>query len=152
MNLEQIKKIAKKGIKTVAQTPLNKLNIDREIIKSIYKNLTEARVDELLLMKFFPVGRGTQRMDLSLNKEECQTAIKLYKSLEKLNTPKIKIQTALREDSNGKNSSHLNITSQGLLLSDPWAYDSNGKPIDDFILGDLKYQRFSRIVMLSNIY
>lgn len=145
-NLEQAKKVVRKSIKTIAQIPLTRLNVSKRIIKDIYRNLDEAGVNELFLMKFFPVGRGAHRLDLSLNKEKYQAAIELYKSLEKPNSPKISIQTALREDSNGRNSSHFNITSQGLLLSSPWAYNPNGEPINEFILGDLRYQKFSKIV------
>ncbi len=145
-NLEQIKRIVRVGIKTMAQIPLTKLNVDKEIITNIYRNLTNVEVNRLHLMKFFPVGRGAQRLDLSLTDQEYQTAIKEYKKLEQSQGPKVYVQTALRNFR--KNSSHFNITSQGLLLSDPWAYDGYGKPKSESILGDLKYQKFSKIAKL----
>ena len=87
-------------------------------------------------------------MDLSLTDKEYQTAIKIYKKLEQPQSPRVYVQTALKDSR--KNSSHFNfnITSQGLLLSDPWAYDHHGEPVKEYILGDLKYQRFSEVVKL----
>jgi len=123
-NLEQIKQVVKAGgMRTMAQIPLTKLNVDEEIIREIYRNLTDAWVE---IMKFFPVGRGAHRLDLSLTDKEYQTALK----------------------DPDKNSSHLNITFRGLLLSDPWAYDHHGEPLEEFILGDLRYQKFSEIAKL----
>jgi len=132
----------------MAQISLTRLNTGREIIEDIYGNLAIAGVNSLHLMKFFLVGRGANRIDLSLETREYKKAIEVYRELEQPTGPKVYIQTALRNGSKGINSSHLNITSQGLLLSDPWAYDNCGKPIKEFILGDLKYQRFSEIVKL----
>jgi MoaA/NifB/PqqE/SkfB family radical SAM enzyme len=145
-NLEQIERVVRVGIKTMAQIPLTKLNVDEKIIRDVYKNLTEIGVGKLHLMKFFPVGRGAHRLDLGLTDQEYQTAIKIYKKLESPEGPIVYVQTALRDSD--KNSSHLNITFQGLLLSDPWAYDSRGDPLEEFILGDLRYQKFSEIAKL----
>jgi len=64
----------------------------------------------------FPVGRGTQREDLALIWSEYQTAVKLYKELESSKTPKVFVQTALKDEVPKNSSSHLNITSTGLLL------------------------------------
>lgn len=145
-NLEQIKRVVRVGIRTMAQVPLTKLNVDKEIIEEIYRNLTNARVNGLHLIKFFPVGRGAHRLDLSLTNQEYQTAIKVYKEVEQSQGPKVYVQTALKNPR--RNSSHLNITSQGLLLSDPWAYDHHGEPLKESILGDLRYQKFSEIAKL----
>lgn len=146
-NLEQIKQVVKVGdMRTMAQIPLTKLNADESIIRDIYRNLTEARVERLHLMKFFPVGRGAHRLDLSLTDQEYKNAIKIYKEIESFEGPRVYVQPALRDSD--KNSSHLNITSRGLLLSDPWAYDHHGEPLEEFILGDLRYQKFSEIAKL----
>jgi len=146
-NLKQIKQVVEVGgMRTMAQIPLTKLNVDENMIRNIYKNLTKAGIEKLHLMKFFPVGRGAHRLDLSLTEKEYQTAIKIYKKLESSEGPRVYIQTALRDSD--KNSSHFNITSRGLLLSDPWAYDHHGEPLEEFILGDLRYQKFSEIAKL----
>ena len=146
-NLEQIKQVVQiGGMRTGAQIPLTKLNADEEIIKDIYRNLTDAGVERLHLIKFFPVGRGAHRLDLSLTDQEYQTAIETYQNLESSKGPRVYVQTALKDSD--KNSSHLNITFRGLLLSDPWAYDHHGEPLEEFILGDLRYQKFSEIVKL----
>lgn len=144
-NLDLITKIAKEEVRAVAQAPLTRLNTNREIIRTIYKNLIQANVDGLHLMKFFPVGRGAQRRDLDLSWEEYQTAVEIYRELEFPKSPEVFVQTALKNEDPNNSSSHLNITSKGLLLSDPWAYDNQGNPLKESILGDLKYQRFSEI-------
>ena len=54
-NLDQIRKVIERGIKTMAQIPLTRLNTSREVIIDIYRNLTVAGVSSLHLMKFFPV-------------------------------------------------------------------------------------------------
>ncbi|MBW6442767.1 radical SAM protein [Patescibacteria group bacterium] len=146
-NLEQIKQVVQiGGMRTMAQIPLTKLNVDEEIIKDIYRNLTDAGVERLHLMKFFPVGRGAHRLDLSLTNQEYQTAIDIYQKLESFEGPRVYVQNALGDSD--KNSSHLNITFRGLLLSDPWAYDPHGEPLEESILGDLRYQKFSGIAKL----
>jgi MoaA/NifB/PqqE/SkfB family radical SAM enzyme len=146
-NLEQIKQIVEVGgMRTMAQIPLTKLNVYEKIIRDIYGNLADTGVEKLHLMKFFPVGRGAHRLDLSLTEPEYQTAIKIYKEMESSEGPRVYVQTALRNSN--KNSSHLNVTSRGLLLSDPWAYDHHGEPLEEFILGDLRYQKFSEIAKL----
>lgn len=146
-NLEQIKQVVKiGGMRTMAQIPLTKLNVDEGIIRDVYRNLSHAKVERLHLMKFFPVGRGAHRLDLSLTDQEYQTAIKMYKKMESPEGPRVYVQTALRDSD--KNSSHFNITFRGLLLSDPWAYNHHGEPLDEFILSDLRYQKFSEIAKL----
>ncbi|MEM4330848.1 MAG: radical SAM protein [Candidatus Pacearchaeota archaeon] len=146
-NLEQVRQIIQiGGIRTTAQIPLTKLNTNEKIIKEIYQNLANIRVEKLLLMKFFSVGRGARRLDLSLTEREYQTAIEVYQKLESPKGPKVYVQTALKDSD--KKSSHLNITSKELLLSDPWAYDSYGEPLKESILGNLKYQKLSEIVKI----
>lgn len=146
-NLNQIKQVVQiGGMRTMAQIPLTKLNVGERIIRDIYRNLTDAGVERLHLMKFFPVGRGAHRLDLSLTDQEYQTAIEIYQKLESFEGPRVYAQTALR--ASDKNSSHLNITFRGLLLSDPWAYDHHGEPFEESILGDLRYQKFSEIAKL----
>ena len=144
-NLNLIKTVTREGIRAVAQIPLTRLNHNEKTIRDIYENLAKANVNGLHLMKFFPVGRGAQRKDLVLTWDEYQTAVKTYRRLESSNAPEVFVQTALKDVNPNNSSSHLNITSKGLLLSDPWAYDSQGNPLKEYILGDLKHQKLSGI-------
>ncbi len=135
-NLKSIRKISKTNLHTLAQIILTRLNISPSVIKQIYRNLSDIKVNRLLLMKYFLVGRGVYHNGLVLDSEEHKKAIELYRSLENSEGPKVLIQTVLKEGTK-RNSINLNITSQGLLISNPWAYDEKGNPLKEFILGDL---------------
>lgn len=145
-NLTAIGNIVQRGIRTLAQIPLTKNNISDEIIQKIYKDLNEMGVEKLLLMKFFEAGRGIERSDLTLTQEENKNAIKNYRSLErKYGSPKVRIIPSLRGKIFEKFFNSLNITSQGLLLSTPWAYNIDGEPHKEVILGDLKTKKLSEL-------
>ncbi len=147
INLLQAKKLTNKNFRVKALVPLSTTNTEPEIIKNIYLNLHKIQVDQILLMRIFPVGRGMlHSLDL-LKKQEYLKAIKRYFKLEKkFGKPKIVLQCALKGlyfkklKYNPCNllSSSLGITSNGLLLLSPWAYNAEGKPMTkDFIIGDL---------------
>jgi len=145
-NLVAIKKVVKRGIRTLAQTPLTKNNTSRDITQKIYKNLNDVGIENLLLMKFFESGRGIERSDLTLSREENIMAIKDYRRLEReYGSPKVKIAPSLKGKTFGKIFNSLNITSQGLLLSTPWAYGVDGRPCNWSILGDLKTKKLSKL-------
>ncbi|MDP1729433.1 MAG: radical SAM protein [archaeon] len=145
-NLRLAKEVAKQNMTTTAQTTLIKTNINQEIIKEIYLNLVYAKIDRLLLIKFSTSGRGESRKDLALTQEEVNKAIREYKRFEKeYKTPIIKISPSLRGNLIGKIFTSLNITSQGLILTNPWAYDLLGEPKPNFILGDIKLEKLSKI-------
>ena len=75
-----------------------------------------------------------------------------YKRLEReKGFPKLKVVPSLRGRFFEKCFNSLNITSQGILLSTPWAYDVDGKPQDWAILGDLKKKRLSELAG-RNVY
>jgi MoaA/NifB/PqqE/SkfB family radical SAM enzyme len=151
-NLELAKEVSERGIETMAQTPLIKSNIAPEIIEEIHLNLNQSKIDRLLLMRFSESGRGISRVDLSLNQREINNSLKIYKNLEtKYEKPKIKITPSIKGELVGKIFTSLNISNQGLLLSNPWSYNSKGKPEEYCILGDLIKDRLSRIAG-TNVY
>lgn len=143
-NLELAKKVSKQGIKTMAQTPLTKSNVNPSILERIYLNLREAGIDSLLLIRFSDSGRGDSRKDLCLTQEEINEVVKFYRNLESsYNFPRIKITPAIKGSLVGKVLISLNITNSGLLLSNPWSYDSQGRPRKEYVLGDLTKERLS---------
>jgi len=151
-NLIAVQKVIQMGIGTLAQIPLTKNNISKEITHKIYENLNSAGVENLLLMKFFESGRGTGKSDLTLSQKENRQAIKNYKKLErKYGFPKIRVAPSLRGKLFGECFNSLNITSQGLLLSTPWAYKISGEPYNWAILGDLKTRKLSELTG-RNVY
>lgn len=145
-NLELATEVSTRGITTIAQTPLIKSNISLPLIEQIYSNLNKSEIDYLLLMKFSSSGRGGLRQELVLTKNEIKKSIKLYRKLESIyRKPKIKLTPSLRGDFIGNVATSLNITNEGLLLSNPWSYDKKGKPLQKYILGDLTESKLSEI-------
>lgn len=148
-------------VKKKAMMPLTSLNSDPENIRKIYFNLRSAGIDTILLMRAFPVGRGTSATVPPMNKEDYIGLIEEFRNLEKeLIKPKIKLQCALKHlfpEGNSSNpcdflGSSLGITAQGQLITSPWAYDNKGDVINpDFILGDLTTSEFSDLMSKPEI-
>jgi MoaA/NifB/PqqE/SkfB family radical SAM enzyme len=151
-NLELAREVKKVGIRTMAQVPLIRSNFSKEIIEEIYKNLYKSGIDKLLLMRFSESGRGISRKELSLNQKEIDQSLFYYRQLEKeYGTPKIRITPSVKGKFLGKVLTSLNISNNGLLLSNPWSYTAGGAPEDYAVLGDLTNEKFSNIAG-RNVY
>jgi len=151
-NLEWASKLSHYGIKTMAQVPLLKSNCSNEIARGIYRNLFEGGIDRILLIRFSESGRGIARQELSLNQEEIGLLLRHYRCLEKeYGKPRVKVTPSVRGDFLGKVLTSLNISNNGLLLSNPWAYSLGGTPEDYCILGNLTEEKFSDLAG-RNIY
>jgi len=128
-NLELAKEVSKAGVETIAQSPLIKSNTDPQIIEQIYLNLNKTGIDRLLLMRFSESGRGILKKGLALTQKEINRALNIYRKLEnRYILPKVKITPSVRGELLGKVLTSLNITNQGLLLSNPWVYNLGGEP------------------------
>jgi MoaA/NifB/PqqE/SkfB family radical SAM enzyme len=151
-NLELAREVKKVGIRTMAQVPLIRSNFSKEIIEEIYKNLYESGIDKLLLMRFSESGRGVSRKELSLNQEEINQSLCYYRQLEnEYGIPQIKITPSVKGKFLGRVLTSLNISNNGLLLSNPWSYTSGGMPEEYAVLGDLTKEKFSNITG-RNVY
>jgi MoaA/NifB/PqqE/SkfB family radical SAM enzyme len=151
-NLELAREVKKVGIRTMAQVPLIRSNFSKEIIEEIYKNLYESGIDKLLLMRFSESGRGVSRKELSLNQEEINQSLCYYRQLEnEYGIPQIKITPSVKGKFLGRVLTSLNISNNGLLLSNPWSYTSGGMPEEYAVLGDLTKEKFSNIAG-RNVY
>lgn len=151
-NLELAREVKKAGIRTMAQVPLIRSNFSKEIIEEIYKNLYEIGADKLLIMRFSESGRGISRKELSLNQNEIDQSLGHYRQLEKeYGTPKIRTTPSVKGKFLGKILTSLNISNNGLLLSNPWSYTSGGVPEDYAVLGDLTNEKFSNMAG-RNVY
>lgn len=155
-NLIAARKLGELGVYTKCQIPLHSGNLSDSKIDGIVSDLTLSGVDEILLMRTFPVGRGLKFLDGAggFDKNTIMGQIGSFnKYSKKYGGPKIRLQCALRHlyESNGNNPCDLmsrsyGINYQGLLLLSAWATNSKGDPLaDDFILGDLVYESFSYI-------
>lgn len=155
-NILVASKFATNNIYTKAQLPIHQGNVKYEIIRDIYLTLCKSGIDELLLMRTFPVGRGIGYLEHnSLTKDQIKFVINTFKEFEqKIKGTKIKLQCALKylEDNSDINPCDLMRSSYGInwrgdLLISAWANGVNGKALsDDFILGNISKEKFSEII------
>ena len=146
-NLRVARQLSALNLKTKAQTPLHNGNLDPSRISLLYNALHEAEIDELLLMRVFPVGRGSQNYNNDMQRSDYLEAISHFRDLEKkLIYPKVRLQCALKHLENmdyAENPCDLmrhsfGINPRGNLLISAWATNSRGEPLDDaFILGNI---------------
>ncbi|MEN4981381.1 hypothetical protein [Acinetobacter modestus] len=150
VNLEIASKFSSMGVKTKAQLPLHNSNFGLKNIEKIVKNLADRNIDELLLMRTFPVGRAFGSTKY-LDKNTIQENVKLYFNFAEKYNISIRLQCALKhlfDNSNFLNPCDLmresfGVNFQGKLMVSAWANNSNGYPInDDFVLGDLTNSHF----------
>lgn len=145
-NLIQGQRAVHSGIEVIAQTPLTSSNIEPKIIQRIYRNLAEAEISQILLIRFSESGRGILRRDLAISQNQINEAVRNYKELEiKYGFPRVKLTSSVRGELIGKILTSLNITPEGDLISNPWSYSLNGKSNPSFFMGDLKKDAFSKI-------
>jgi MoaA/NifB/PqqE/SkfB family radical SAM enzyme len=146
-NLKKATLFAKAGVRTRAECPLSRQNIDEKILRQIYLDVHHAGVQKLLLMRLFPVGRGMLRAsDIPTAREYKNTILILREMEAKYGFPVLKLQCALKffdDQSTTANpcdlvSESFGLMADGTLLSSPWAVNSIGQPLDDaWILGNL---------------
>jgi len=151
-NLQIAREASTHNLESVANIPLTKSNVNPDIIKQLYSNLHDANIPQLLLIRFSESGKGFLSRDLTVSQEEINKTLRIYKSLEsEYIYPKININPFVRGKVLGKIFTSLNISNQGLLLSNPWSYDITGKPKSSFILGDITKYKLSELAN-ANIY
>ncbi|MCG8044455.1 MAG: radical SAM protein [Candidatus Thiodiazotropha endolucinida] len=155
-NLRIAERMAAIGVRTKAQIPLHKGNMEQKKIRILLEELKGAGVVDILLMRVFPVGRAIGRQDKwSVSSLELRTAIGHYIDMSKrLGGVRIRLQCALRYlFPNGMNEnpcdaikSSFGINWKGQLLLSAWANSNEDGVLDDvFILGDLCTQTLSEI-------
>lgn len=147
-NLFFAKKFSEKGVRTKAQLPIHSGNSDTSIIESIYLGLADSGVDELLLMRTFPVGRG--RVFLlkqgMISRDEYLRIIEKYREMEvRYKGPKVRLQCALKYLENKQLAENpcdlmresFGINPMGQLLLSAWATNDSGSPlVTTLFLGD----------------
>ncbi len=146
-NLSKIKKFKETNMKVRALIPITGENTQESAIRKIYENLRRAEVDEIKLMRLFPVGRGMNTKAEMPSKDDYLRAINLFQRIENEydSGPKVGLQCALKglTDTSGENpcdlySGSLGIMHDGTLLTSAWAMGPTGKPLNDaFVLGNL---------------
>jgi MoaA/NifB/PqqE/SkfB family radical SAM enzyme len=146
-NLKHAAKFAEAGVKVRAECPLTSANCKPEKLEQLYLALCENGIGTLLIMRLFPVGRGTFRSDMTPTRQQYLEAIATLRELERTHgNPKIRLQCALRHLARTQDDINpcdlfresFGLLTDGTLLASPWALNAHGKPLDDaWVLGNL---------------
>ena len=148
-NLKKATKFAKLGVPTRAEVPLTKAILNQDHLHRLYMTLHQAGIDKLLLMRLFPVGRGSLHQDEVPSVQEYRRTIKCLEALERIHgRPEIRLQCALKHldnrlASDGGNPCDLvresyGLMADGTLLASPWAINGVGRPLgEEWVLGNL---------------
>lgn len=165
-NLAVGRKLAALGSVTRAEFPITRDTNDPDHIRRLYRNLHEAGISKLLLMRLFPSGRGASVEAKTLDRVEYMAAITQLRALEKeFGSPKVKLQCALRHIESGAGGvpgnapnpcdmvrESFGLTPLGVLLASPWAINAKGWPSDpDFVLGSLLEKPLSAILATEKV-
>lgn len=154
-NLRRAKKFTALGMSTRAECPLSSQNLEPEKLTVIYRQLHDAGVSKLLLMRLFPVGRGEFHPESVPTNEQYRTAIATLRRLEgEYGTPKVKLQCALRLMEGPSETNHCDAVTEsfglmwdGTLLGSPWAINKAGRPADRaWVLGNLATTTMTEIL------
>jgi len=154
LNIRAIKLVKKRGIPITVSTVLRKGNMDNENLNSIYKFLTENNISNWFLIRYRPVGRGSQYKSLEPSEIEYKKALDYCFSLQKNIGPKIAIHHTFNElmgimtmNDSCKIGNKFTILSDGTVISCCWAFNQKGRPLNDmFVLGKLPKDKFETIL------
>ena len=161
INLRLARRFQEAGVRVRAECPLTSGNCDPDHLRRLYRVLTEAGVDTLLVMRQFNVGRGALRPEVIPSRDQYLRAIQTLREAERTSAgPRIKLQCALRhlEHQAGAGEAQPNpcdlgtrsygLMPNGTLLASPWAYNKSGKPLDPtWVLGNLARQPLRDILL-----
>lgn len=155
-NLKKAAQFKQAGVKTRGECPLTIRNLKKQQLEKLYLNLHDHGIDKLLIMRLFPVGRGTFRQEDIPNIEQYRQAIDILRELEtKYGNPTLKLQCALKwlVDKGISNNpcdvveESFGLTANGTLLASPWAINHMGKPLDEsWVLGNLAQTPMTRLL------
>lgn len=149
-NLALVKPLRELGVDVHAECPLTVDNCSKTMVNRIYKEMLDYQISEILLMRFFPVGRGAKpgkSNPWEPTSSQYIDAIAEFQGLSEMypHGPKVKLQCALEEytlESRGyalckMGKSTWCVMPNGDVLICPWAYGMNGKALDhSFVAGN----------------
>ncbi len=150
-NIQIASKVYGLGMDLHIECPLTEENCKINKIHEIYYAAKAARVSEILLMRFFPVGRGASEygaIDLDPTAAMYRFAITEFFKLSKQNSdgPDIRVQCALKKFADIATTAAACkmgdatwcVMPNGVLLICPWAYGLSGHPLDKaFVAGNI---------------
>ncbi|MFA6449251.1 MAG: hypothetical protein WCX65_07290 [bacterium] len=164
-NIRLSSQIRELGTDIHVECPLNVENCDIEKVRKIYDAVEDAQVSELLLMRFFPTGRGVDKNGLGglePSDDTYRSAIAEFYRLDKQhqNGPAIKVQCALKQFTpqwTGFSPCKMGNTTwcvmpNGTLLICPWAYGMNGSPLsNDFVAGNILHDDYETCFSMARV-
>lgn len=165
-NFKIAQEFAAVGASTRAEFPITRSTSDPDHLRRLYRLLHEAGISKLLLMRLFPVGRGSSIVDDILTPAEYRAAIAALRELEaQYGAPTLKLQCALRHFEGTPDNPFVQsvnpcdmvqesfgVTPDGTLLMSPWAINRRGRPMDLlFVLGNLAKQKLSEILETDRV-
>jgi hypothetical protein len=157
-NIRLASQVRELGMDIHVECPLTVENCDLEKVREIYSVAKDAHVSEILLMRFFPVGRGADKYGLDglePSANTYRTAIAEFYRLAGQHTdgPTIKVQCALKQfkpEGTGTVPCKMGDTTwcvmpNGVLLICPWAYGRNGRPLGEvFVAGNVLHGDYGK--------
>lgn len=151
-NLKKAAAFAALGCPTRGELPLTRSILKREHLIQLYELLHRHGIAKLLVMRLFPVGRGSLLESEVPTRDEHQEAINILLELEQTyGSPQLKLQCALKHlmpafMKKAGNPCDLvqesyGLMADGTLLASPWAINAQGRPLHEaWILGNLAEQ------------
>ena len=140
------------GVDMHVECPLTSDNCNTKDVKDIYLTARESGIGEMLIMRFFPVGRAAKAISRCAELEPLpdmyRAAIAEFRRLESTykDGPKIKVQCALKKFDpcfDGSDPCKMGdqtwcVMPDGTMLICPWAYGMGGNPLHDcFVAGNI---------------
>lgn len=146
-NLNLASQMVESGLRVRVEVPLTRSMCTTQNLRNIFEAIQATQAQTLLLMRLFPVGRGSDLAAEAPTREQYASAISLLRNLGKAkNSPDIKLQCALRHLEPTANTSNpcdlgtrsFGLTPHGDLLLSPWALGFGGRAISqDWIVGNI---------------
>lgn len=143
-NILLVPRVRELGVDVHVECPLTTENSHVAGARKIFHALTEAGIREMLLMPYFPVGRGAARGRMEgfePSGDQYREAISEFMTLAKEHSggPRVKVQCALRRFMGPAGratrckmgDATWCVMPDGTLLTCPWAYGLGGKPLDE---------------------
>lgn len=143
-----LEKLVKNDIFCSAVTTLYPNTIGEDRLRNLYRFLCDKNIPKWNILRFYPVGRGSNFPELTLNESHL---IKIMDFLDSLKgSTKIAFQHSLRI-LRGEYKCHaavkaIGILPDGTVVSCGWALDENSRPLPGFKIGKLPEGKLGDII------
>lgn len=154
-NWQGIRKAIMHGISVTVNIVITKSFVKFVDIETLYQMLNEMGIDRILLMGFYPVGRGSKLHNEIPSSEDCKNAVELFKFYRnKLQGPKLIIDNMLKQyleiDFYCCGCNTIQIFPDGTFSYCPWAISKDGISLNpEFIIGKYPESNVKNIIFSS---